>query len=597
MIERRNVDGLKRTLKDRAWKDLSEELKVDFTRNKKLIYKLSNSFRKPVNRNKTIVDDNGEVINEPEEINNKWTEYFTNLLNVPQAGPEDEEDEIEVVIDPEDVVTMAEMKDALKTMSNGKASGIDELPIELFKEASENIRTYLLDIINQSLLEGIGPEDWGKQTICPFFKKGDPTKCENYRGISLINHAAKLYERILERRARIIIEPQLGEWQHGFRSNRGTTDMIFSIRQLMEKAWEFDNKLYMIFIDLHKAFDSVPRKRLWNCLHDYGINGQLLKAIKSTYSPCISKVNTEYKNEKWFEITSGVKQGSVLSPLLFITYMDKIMKQVNNQQETPMRTLAYADDICHWETSREGLQEAAERWNRALGEAGMRMNKVKTEVMVFGRGEEILNISLDGTILPQAKEFKYLGVKIKSTGGMHDEITERINKYCRQFHMLYPLFKEKHIPTEIKKLIYTTVLIPTLTYGAETWTLTTTDMSRLVAAEMKPIRFILGKTRMDRIRNEELRRLGVVSLETKIEQAKLRWLGHVQRMGEARIPKLAFKWAPDGRRPTGRPRKRWKDSVQEILTKYRMGRLNRLEEEDIFQDRTEWRRRCSSLTG
>ena len=76
---------------------------------------------------------------------------------------------------------MAEMKDVLKTMSNGKESGIGELPIELFKEASENIRIYLLDIINQSLLEGIGPEDWGKQTICTFFKKGDPTKCENYR--------------------------------------------------------------------------------------------------------------------------------------------------------------------------------------------------------------------------------------------------------------------------------------------------------------------------------------------------------------------------------------------------------------------------------
>ena len=115
-------------------------------------------------------------------------------------------------------------------------------------------------------------------------------------------------------------------------------------------------------------------------------------------------------------------------------------------------------------------------------------------------------------------------------------------------------------------------------------------MSRLVAAEMKPIRLILGKAWMDRIKNEELRRrLGVVSLETK---TKLRLLGHVQRMGKARIPKLAFKWTPDVSRSTGHPRKRWKDSIQGILTKYRMGRLNRLEEKDIFQDKAEWRRRC-----
>ena len=134
-----------------------------------------------------------------------------------------------------------------------------------------------------------------------------------------------------------------------------------------------------------------------------GINGQLLKAIKSTYSPCVSKVNTDYRNDKWFEITSGVKQGSILSPLLFITYMDKIMKRVNIHQDTPMKTLAYADDICHWETSKERLQAAAEMWNRVLKEAGLSMNKVKTEVMVFGRGEEILDIRLEDTILPQTK--------------------------------------------------------------------------------------------------------------------------------------------------------------------------------------------------
>ena len=334
-------------------------------------------------------------------------------------------------------------------------------------------------------------------------------------------------------------------------------------------------------------------------MREYGINGRLLKAIKSTYVPCISKVNTEYNNEQWFEITSGVKQGSVLSPLLFITYMDKIMKAVNMQQDTPMKTLAYADDICHWETSKEKLQEAAEIWDRTLRETGMTMNKVKTEVMVFGRGEEeVLNIRLEGIVLPQTKEFKYLGVNIKSTGGIHDEITERINKYSRQLHLLYPLLKEKHIPTEVKRLIYTTVLLPTLMYGAETWTLTTKDWSRLVAAEMKPIRIILGKTRLDRLRNEELRkRLDVMPLESRIEQAKLRWLGHLQRMEDGRTPKLAFNWMPNGRRPTGRPRKRWRDSVQEILTKYRMGRLSRLEEEGVFLDRMEWRRRCSALTG
>ena len=93
VIERRNVDRLKRTLKEKSWKDLAEELKEDFTRNKKLIYELSKSFRNPRNRNSNIVDDNGEFITEPEQLNEKWTEYFANLLNVPQDEPEEEEEE------------------------------------------------------------------------------------------------------------------------------------------------------------------------------------------------------------------------------------------------------------------------------------------------------------------------------------------------------------------------------------------------------------------------------------------------------------------------------------------------------------------------
>ncbi|KAI8513514.1 hypothetical protein Bbelb_020870 [Branchiostoma belcheri] len=131
-----------------------------------------------------------------------------------------------------------------------------------------------------------------------------------------------------------------------------------------------------------------------------------------------------------------------------------------------------------------------------------------------------------------------------------------------------------------------------LNHGSESWVLTKKDLSRLEADEMRVV-----KSRLDKIRNTHLRNmLGITSVVDDIERSALRWLGHVQRMNPDRIPKMAFDLKLKGKRPPGRPRKRWRDNVQEILTHRRIGRLERLEEEGVFLDRKEWKRR-SELTG
>ena len=105
------------------------------------------------------------------------------------------------------------------------------------------------------------PEELGKTIIVPIYKgKGEKARCHNYRGIALISHITKVYERILEKRAREIIEPQLGEEQHGFRANRSTTDLIFTLRTIIEKSWEYNRPPYIAFIDLQKAFDRVDSR-------------------------------------------------------------------------------------------------------------------------------------------------------------------------------------------------------------------------------------------------------------------------------------------------------------------------------------------------
>ncbi len=133
-------------------------------------------------------------------------------------------------------------------------------------------------IFNKAWREETIPQDWGKTIILPIYKgKGDSGRSDNYRVISLINHIAKLYERILEK-------PKLGEEQHGYRKDRSTSDPIFILRMVMEKCWEFNKNLYCAFIDLTKAFDSIPRNKLWKCLvEEYGMTKKLQKVIESTY--------------------------------------------------------------------------------------------------------------------------------------------------------------------------------------------------------------------------------------------------------------------------------------------------------------------------
>ena len=307
---------------------------------------------------------------------------------------------------------------------------------------------------------------------------------------------------------------------------------------------------------------------------------------------------TGHKNERWFNVASGVKQGSVLSPLLFIAYLDNILKKVNSEEREKMKTLGYADDICHWEKDQDAIGTVIDRYDRAFKEAGMMMNKEKTEVLSFGRDTTEIHVQIGGDTIRQVDQAKYLDVKIYREAGNKLEITERIAKYSQQVSMLQPILRDRLISKEVKKTIYNTILKPILLYGSESWVLTTKDESRLQAAEMKVIRTIMGKTKKDRIRSEVLRReLGVSPLLKDIQLNGLRWLGHVQRMDASRIPRMAYDWRPEGRRPAGRPRKRWKDGMQEVLTYNRMGRLDRLEEEGVFLDRQEWRRRCSQLTG
>ncbi|XP_076044700.1 uncharacterized protein LOC143027320 [Oratosquilla oratoria] len=166
---------------------------------------------------------------------------------------------------------------------------------------------------------------------------------------------------------------------------------------ILEKSWEFDQDKYVILLDLEKAFDRVPKDKLWSVLQstEYQIPPKLRRAIKSLYNSNNTAVKPVSETLQCFNISSRVRQGSVLSPMLFIILMDEVIKEVQFRrgERSPIESLqfAYADDIFNIASSSHAVSESLNLWNAVLTEYRLKLNLGQTEIMVVSRREETLN--------------------------------------------------------------------------------------------------------------------------------------------------------------------------------------------------------------
>ena len=592
-----------------------------------------------------VKDSKGEIKVEEKEIMERWREYFEKLLNEQNEYQINNTDKVE---GPVIEITAKEVEAALKRMKKGKAAGPTRVTCDLLQATGRVGVRELTNIMNHLLAGKEVPHDWKSSNTIPIYKgKGDAMDCGKYRGVRLLEHGMKVYEYVLEKRLRELVE--IGKYQFGFCQGRSTTGAIFILRQLQEKYSKKKKKLYHIFVDLEKAFDRVPRGVIEWALRRKGIPEQMVAAIMALYVGTRTRVKTVAGISREFGIGVGVHQGSILSPLLFIIVMDEVTRDA--RKGVPWEVV-YADDLVLTEESEQEVLEAFERWRGEMELRGLKVNLEKTKVMVTGketnqmlnsgkwpcgccgkgvgtnsimcfkcnkwchqrcsglkrvtgvqnfkcpkciRGIDRVELGKEGLVIEDGRieevhEFCYLGDVLDCDAGVERAVRARVAAAWKKWREMASLLINKSIPLKIRGSVYESCIRSVMLYGAETWAMTDRIEVILKRCDRRMLRYMAGVRWQDKISSREVaERCGVKEIQEKIRQRRLQWFGHVRREKEGGVVRMVEEMEVPGKRPVGRPRRTWRQIVQQDMEKLGI-------QEELAQDRGSWRRIIASPT-
>lgn len=292
---------------------------------------------------------------------------------------------------------------------------------------------------------------------------------------------------------------------------------------------------------------------------------------------CKCKIGNEISKE--FQIRRGVKQGDVLSPLLFNLVLERIIREININPGGTIYTrrsqvLAFADDLCIIGRKKEDIEEICNSMQQMSQQCGLQINENKTKCMITKRQklEDETEVNIGDKNFEVKNEMKYLGTMITDNNDITKEIKTRINAGNRCLYSLLNIMKSRDVSRKCKIKLYKTLIRPVVTYGCESWTLTQKSEELINRFERKVMRIIYGPVLDNDLNawrprmNHEIKQLNDdQDLVGWVKTQRIRWMGHLWRMPETRAAKRTFINNPEGQRPRGRPRGRWKDNVTSDL--------------------------------
>ena len=315
-----------------------------------------------------IKDENGEIRTDDAEKAEILNDFFASVFTVEGNS---EMPEFEQKVKDNEHLSFVDIKaekvlKQLKTLNSSKSCGPDQCHPYFLKECAEEIYIPLTEIFRKSLRSGEVPEDWRRANITCIFKKGNKQDPGNYRPVSLTSVICKLLESNIREEIMNHLSKHnlLSDSQFGFRKNRSTILQLLTVMEDWTEALDNNLQVDTVYMDFRKAFDSVPHKRLIKKLAGYGIDGTLLTWLKNFLNERKQRVVINGKASKWNDVLSGIPQGSILGPVLFILYINDLPGVVgsvcqlfaddcklyrNIKSEADLRELQEdIDRLCQW---------------------------------------------------------------------------------------------------------------------------------------------------------------------------------------------------------------------------------------------------------
>ena len=457
----------------------------------------------------------------------------------------------------------------------------------------------LTDLFKDIWEREVIPQDWDKGLIVKLPKKGNLQNCDNWRGITLLSVPSKAFCRILLDRIDAAIDRMLRQEQAGFRRGRSCIDQIFALRNIIEQCVEWNTPLHINFIDFRKAFDSLHRDTLWKIVRAYGVPPKLVTLIGLFYRHFECSVIVSGEPSTWFTVESGVRQGCTISPILFLIAIDWVMRNTIDRPRgiqwtlfSQLEDLDFADDLAVLAPKHIHLQEKTDRLNKFAQQVGLNINAPKTQVMCINATPDA-PITVNGHALDYAEEFTYLGSLVSKDNSAQKDIRARLGKAQGAFARLHSIWKSKQYSLRTKVRLYNSNVKSVLLYGSECWRVTSHDMKKVEAFHNGCLRKLCRIFWPEKISNAHLyKKTKCNSVVLEIKRRRFKWLGHVLRMDQDRIPKIALRWTPPGKRKQGRPKNTWRRTVTAELKEMN---LTWGEAQHAAQDRSRWRQIVEAL--
>jgi hypothetical protein len=350
-------------------------------------------------------------------------------------------------------ISQKEIRNAIKSLKNGKSAGHDLIKNEMIKYGQDSLIKPLHKIFNLVLNSGYYPHEWSKGRIVSIHKNGDPTLASNYRGITISSVLGKLFNSVLNNRLCEYLNENhiLTAEQSGFRKKHRTSDHMFVLKNIMSK-YKHDNKpLYIAFIDFKQAFDTIRHQDVLLKLLKSGISNKFYTIIKSMYNNISLTIQSSdgERISPYFISLLGVRQGDNLSPTLFNIFVNDLPKIFDETcdhaifGDIHLKCMMYADDLLILSESNLGLQEAMNRLHGYCSQWGLTVNTKKTKFMVTKSQIQGANkLTFNNEIIEQVFSFKYLGIEFGYDGSnlitQNDLYKKGLKAYFKLIRSLNP---------------------------------------------------------------------------------------------------------------------------------------------------------------